>query len=329
MSSMKIQVPAAREGMNLRIAVIGAGAVGGYFGGRLAQAGANVAFVARGAHLSALRTQGLRVASIAGDFTLDRLTATDQPTEIGPVDYVLVAVKAWQVPEVASTLRPLLGLETAILPLENGVEAADQLGQVLGPERVLGGMCRIISFVAAPGMIQHIGATPLVGLGEFDGRRTARLVRLQQALERAGVSVETPADIVATLWEKLLFIAPFGGVGAVARAPIGVIRTVPGTRRLIERAMQEIHTLALARGVRVADDVVARALAYIDTLPPAGTASLQRDLTAGRPSELEALIGVVVRLGATEGVPTPVHAFLHDTLLPGELRARGQLQFPA
>ena len=315
--------------MNLRIAVIGAGAVGGYFGGRLAQAGAEVVFVARGAHLTALRTQGLRVTSLAGDFTLDRVTATDSPAEIGPVDYVLVAVKAWQVPEVASTLGPLLGPETAILPLENGVEAADQLSQVIGPERVLGGMCRIISFVAEPGVIRHVGATPLVALGEFDGRRSARLVRLQEALDRAGVSVETPADIVATLWEKLLFIAPFGGVGAVARAPIGVIRALPGTRRLIERAMQEIHTLAQARGVRMADDTVTRALAYIDTLPPASTASLQRDLAAGRPSELEALIGVVVRHGAAAGVATPVHAFLHYALLPGELRARGQLQFPA
>jgi 2-dehydropantoate 2-reductase len=314
--------------MNLRIAVIGAGAVGGYFGGRLAQAGAQVAFVARGAQLTALRTQGLRVASIAGDFALDRVTATDQPAEIGPVDYVIVAVKAWQVPEVATTLGPLLDPETAILPLENGVEAADQLGQVLAPERVLGGLCRIISFVAEPGVIRHVGATPLVALGEFDGRRTARLVRLQEALERAGVSVETPADIVAALWEKLLFIAPFGGVGAVARAPIGVIRALPGTRSLIERAMHEIHAVARARGVRMAEDTVARALTYIDTLPPAGTASLQRDLAAGRPSELEALIGVVVRLGAAQGVATPVHTFLHDTLLPGELRARGQLQYP-
>jgi 2-dehydropantoate 2-reductase len=315
--------------MSLRIAVIGAGAVGGYFGGRLAQAGVEVAFVARGAHLAALRTQGLRVASIAGDFALDRVTATDQPAEIGPVDYVIVSVKAWQVPEVAPTLGPLLGPETAVLPLENGVEAADQLGQVHGPERVLGGMCRIISFVAEPGLIRHVGATPLVALGEFDGRRSERLVRLQEALERAGVSVETPADIVATLWEKLLFIAPFGGVGAVARAPIGVIRALPGTRGLIERAMHEIHAVGRTRGIRVADDAVTRALAYIDTLPPAGTASLQRDLAAGRPSELEALIGVVVRHGAAAGVATPVHAFLHDALLPGELRARGQLQYPA
>ncbi len=306
----------------MRVAVIGAGGVGGYFGGRLAQAGESVVFIARGEHLRAMRRHGLRVDSVAGDFTVSPCEATDDPAAVGAVDVVLVGVKAWQVPDAARAMRPLVGPDTTVLPLQNGVEAPRQLAAVLGLERVVGGLCKIISERVGPGHIRHSGAEPYVALGEIDNRRSERIEGLRQAFERAGVTVEVPADIQVALWEKFLLIAAISGVGAVTRASLGPLLAVPETRGLLERAMAEVHSLARAHGVAVGDDAVARTLAFFDSLPPAGTASMQRDVMAGRPSELESQNGAVVRLGREAGVATPVHDFLYASLLPQERRAR-------
>jgi len=308
----------------MRVAVFGAGAIGGYFGGRLAQAGHSVAFVARGAHLEALRREGLVVESIAGDFTVSPVEATADPAGIGRVDVVLVCVKAWQVREAGATLGPLLGPETFVVPLQNGVEAPDELAAAVGTERVLGGLCKIFSLVTAPGHIRHAGVAPRVEFGERDGRRSARVDALRAAFEGAqGVSVGTPPDITAALWEKLLFIAPVSAVGAVTRMPAGDYRSVPESRRLLESAMKEIWTLAHARGVALAEDAVARTLAFVDGMPAEATASMQRDVLEGRPSELEYQVGAVVRLASAAGVDVPASAFLYASLLPSERRARG------
>jgi 2-dehydropantoate 2-reductase len=317
----------------MRIAIYGAGAVGGYFGGRLAQAGDDVVFMARGEHLRAITEHGLRVTSIAGDFTIRPAQASDRPDEIGPVDAVLVSVKAWQVPDAALAMRPLVGPGTFVVPLQNGVEAPGQLAEVLGAEQVLGGLCRIIAQVTEPGHIRHSGAEPYIAFGELDTagrevRATGRAERLRDAFARAqGVTVEVSPDIRAVMWLKFLFIASMSGVGAVTRAPIGVVRGRPETRRMLEQAIGEVAAVAAALGVGLPANAVQETMAFADTLPDDSTASMQRDIMAGRPSELETQNGAVVRLGQRTGVPVPLHTFIYQSLLPLELRARGELPF--
>jgi 2-dehydropantoate 2-reductase len=311
----------------MRIAVFGTGGVGGYFGGRLALAGEDVVFIARGAHLQALRAEGLRVESPKGNFTVPSVQATDDPAQVGPVDAVLVAVKAWQVGEAAQAIRPMVGPETCVVPLQNGLEAPAQLAAVLGAPHVIGGSCVISSAISAPGCIRHVGLEPSVAFGELDNRPSHRAEHLRQSFMRAEVSATIPADIQVAIWEKFMAIR-FGPVGAVTRAPAGVLRSVPETRRMVAQACHETLAVARARGIALAEDSPAQTMAALDTVPPGIIASLQRDITAGRPSELEALTGALVRLGAEVGVATPLHTFVYQSLLPQELRARGQLQFP-
>jgi 2-dehydropantoate 2-reductase len=310
---------------NLKIAVFGTGAVGGYFGGRLAEAGEDVRFIARGQHLAAIRDQGLRVSSIAGDFLIRPASVTDRPAEAGPVDVVLVGVKAWQVPEAADAIRPLVDERTFVVPLENGIEAPDQLANVLGVGHVVGGLCRILANVEEPGHIRHAGVAPYVAFGELDGSKSARVDALREAFARArGLTVEVPGDIRVAMWSKFVFIAALSGVGALTRAPIGTIRSQPETRRLLEDSLKEIHALARRAGVGVPDDLVATILGYIDTMPADGLASMQRDMMQGRPSELDAQVGAVIRRAERLELDVPVHRMIYAALLPLERRARGE-----
>ncbi len=314
----------------MRIAVVGAGGVGGYFGGRLVEAGADVTFLARGAHLRALRETGLDVASIKGDFHLHPVVAVDDPAAVGAVDAVLVCVKAWQIREALVAMGPLIGADTLVVPLENGVEAPEEIAAVLGPGHAAGGLCRILAFLAAPGKIHHTAIEPSLAFGELDGRVTRRVERLREALSLCrGVTVEIPADIRVAMWSKFLFIAPVSGLGAVTRAPIGVFRALPETRRMLLAALEEIVQLAATLGIALPGDVVQKTLAFIDGIPPDGTASMQRDMMEGRPSELEAQVGAVVRLADRAGIEVPVHRFLYASLLPQERRARGAGESPA
>ncbi len=311
----------------MRIAVFGVGGVGGYFGGRLAFAQEDVVFIARGQHLQAIREHGLRVDSIKGAFVIQPAQATDDPASVGPVDAVLVAVKAWQVPEAAHQIRPLIGPETCVVPLENGVEAPEQLAAVLGREHVLAGLCKIVSSIAGPGHIHHSGGEPYIAFGELDNHPSERAERLRRAFERAGVQAEIPPDIQVALWEKFLMIASFSGVGAVTRAPVGILRRLPQTRQMLEQAMREIVAVGQAHGIALTEEMIARAMAFLESLPEASTASMQRDIMEGRPSELASQNEAVVRLGRAKGIATPLHAFLFHSLLPQELRARGELTF--
>ncbi len=236
---------------------------------------------------------------------------------------VLLGVKTWQVGESARAMAPMLGPETFVVPLQNGVEAAAELTRVLGVDRVVGGLCATFSWVAAPGRIRSIGGVHSLRFGELDGRPSARTERLRAAFENAGVRATVPPDIHVALWEKLLVVVPFGGVGAVTRVPIGAIRALPETRRLLVAGMEEILAVGRARGIALPDGAVEKGMAFLDGLDPTGTTSLQRDITEGRPSELEAWNGAVVRLGREAGVATPVHEFLYSCLLPLERRARG------
>jgi 2-dehydropantoate 2-reductase len=308
----------------MRIAIMGTGGIGGYFGGRLAAAGEEVIFIARGAQLRALQTDGLHLALLdGGTVTINPASATDDPASVGAVDLVLVAVKAWQVPDAAQAIRPMIGPETVVLPLENGVEASDQIAAVIGPRPVLAGLCHISAFVESPGHIRHAGIDPVITFGELDNSRTPRVQRLKETLEHAGVRAVIADDIQVALWTKFLFIAAVSGVGAVARAPIGVTRSCPETRALLRQAMDEIHALAVARGVKLPADAVSQTLSWIDKMPPAVTASMHRDIVEGRPSELEAQNGAIVRLGAAAGVDVPAHRFIYASLLPSEMKARG------
>ena len=312
----------------MRIAVFGTGGVGGYFGGRLAQAGEEVIFIARGQHLQALQTHGLKVESVKGDFVVDPVQATATPDEVGVVDVVLVGVKAWQVPEAAQAIGPLIGPETVVVPLQNGVDAPAQLAAVLGPKPVIGGVCGILSFVAGPGHIRHVGADPFVNFGELDNRSSDRVKRLHQAFVKAtGATAEVPADIHVAMWRKFLLIVSWSGIGAITRAPVGIFRSLPQTRQLLQQTMQEVFDVAHARNIALPDDIIDKTLAFMDSLPPGGTASMQRDIIAGRPSELETQNGAVVRLGQEVGVETPLNAFIYHMLLPLELKARGQVEF--
>lgn len=304
-------------------AVVGAGAVGGYFGGRVAQAGYPVTLVARGAALEAIRSDGLRVQSIKGDFRVHPAVVTAKQAPDRFVDVILVAVKAWQVAEVAETLTPWVGPNTLVVPLQNGVEARDALAGTLGEARVAGGLCRILSQTAAPGHVVHFGAEPSILLGEWGGGTSPRIGRLVDDLRAAGIHAKASESIQIKLWEKFLFITPLGGVGAVTRMPVGVVREQTETRSLLTRAMEEIVRVGRARGVAIPDDALARTMRFIDDLPAEATASMQRDLVEGRPSELEAQNGAVVRLGMHANVAVPLNTFIYHALLPMERRARG------
>src|SRR5262245_42044299 len=307
----------------MRIGIYGTGGAGGHFGARLAQGGEDVVFIARGEHLEAIRRNGLVVETDTGEIRVAPARATFDPAEAGPVDVVLLGVKTWQVEEAAARMGPMLGPETFVVPLQNGVDAAGQLIGVLGKERVVGGLCATFSWISAPGRIRSLGSVHSLRFGELDGSPSERTERLRAVFEHAGIRATIPPDIHAWLWQKLLMVVSFGGVGAVTRMPVGVTRAIPETRRMILAAMEEIAAVGRARGIAMAEDAVAQGIAFVDGLDATGTTSLQRDITEGRPSELEAWNGAVVRLGKEAGVPTPTHEFLYASLLPLERRARG------
>lgn len=313
----------------MKIAILGSGAVGGYFGGRLAQAGHDVAFIARGDHLRAILKDGLQVESLKGDFAIHPARASERPEEIGAVDVVLCCVKSWQVAAAAEMMRPMLGEGTVVIPLQNGVEAHTTLSTALGDERVLPGLCRIISMVKAPGKIAHTGADPFISFGEPAGRSSSgRAEAIARGFAGAqGLTVAVSANILADLWRKFMLIAPWSGVGALTRAPIGVIRSIPETREILEASIREVFAVAVAHEVPLEAAAVDRILRFIDKLPYDGTASMQRDVMEGRPSELHEQTGAIVRFGQSGPVPTPISRFIYYSLLPLERKARGEIAF--
>jgi len=308
----------------MRIAVVGVGGVGGYFGGRLAQADpANTFLIARGTTLKALRSTGLRVDSINGDIVLPHVNATDDPKSIGQVDAVLLAVKTFAIAEALESVRPLVGANTIVVPLENGIEAPEEIAAALGAEHAAGGLTALISFIVEPGHIRHVATEPIVLLGELDNRVSDRVRRLCDALVRAGIRAEIPEDIHRSMWTKFLFITPFSGIGAITRVPVGVWRSMPDVRAMASRAVREIIAIAAARGIDLGDDAEAKTMARYDGLAADATSSLQRDIMQGKPSELDAQLGAVLRLGQATNVATPLHEMLYHSLVPQERLARG------
>lgn len=298
----------------MRIVVYGTGGVGGYFGGRLAQAGEDVTFIARGEHLRAIKAQGLKVDSTDGDFLINPARTTDDIGEVGETDLVILGVKAWQVPEAARAIKPLVGPNTTVLPLQNGVDAVSQLVEELGRDNVIGGLCRIVSFVAGPGYIRHAGLTPSIIIGELDNRRTDRITTIENLFKHASLQITVAQDIQVALWTKFLFIASFSGIGAMANAPAGVIRSDPKWSTQILKAMEEIYALAHARGIKLPPESIATVMATVDALPEDATSSMQRDIAAGKRSELESQNGAVVRMARESDVDVPTHELIYQTL---------------
>ena len=310
----------------MKICIYGTGAVGGYFGGRLAQAGLDVTFIARGRHLDVILTNGLNVQSINGDFTIHPAAATDRPDQVGPVDVVLCCVKAWQISEAALSMRSLIGPETVVIPLQNGVEAHTVLSETLGAERVLPGLCKLITMIDGPGRIRHTGADPYLAFGEMDGRKSPRAKAIARAFDRSeGMHVHVSQNISAQLWKKFMLIAPWSGIGALTRTPIGVLRSLPETRQILVDAIGEVQAVAQATGIGIEETAIQDTIDLIDKLPPGGTASMQRDIMDGRPSELHEQSGAVVRYGEKKDVPTPVHRFIYHSLLPQERESREEI----
>ncbi len=305
----------------MRIAVMGTGAVGGSFGARLAAAGEDVAFIARGAQLDALRARGLRIEWDGRVEHLSPVRATDDPAEVGPVDVVLFTVKLWDTEAAAEACRPMVGPETAVIPFQNGVDSADRVASVLGPGAVMGGVVFIAADLAAPGVIRRTGALERLVFGERDGRTSDRAAALLAACRRAGIAAEIAADIELEIWRKFVFLVGLSGLTTLVRRPLGTIREDPELRALLREAMAETVAVGRARGVALDPDYAEDRLRFCDTLPAETRASMLNDLDRGRRLEVEWLAGAVVRLGAEAGVPTPVNRVIHAALRPHAMGA--------
>ena len=291
----------------MKIAVMGAGAIGGYFGGRLAKAGFDVSFIARGAHLDVIRKNGLKVLSPLGDFTIHPATVTDDPAEIGPVDVILFMVKNYDTLQAAEQIRPLVGPDTAIIPFQNGVEARAMLSNVLGARHVLGGVAFIPASIQEPGVIKHNAELAKLVFGEFDKQITPRAVAFLDALEKAGVTGEIPADISMVLWSKLMFLTSMSAINCITQQPVGLVQSDGETIALYMDAMREVAAVATAHGVSLGEEEIANNMALAKSFPPNNKTSMFQDLEAGRSLEIDYLSGAVVRLGREKGIETPIH----------------------
>ena len=298
----------------MRIAVIGAGGLGGYFGARLQRGGHDVAFVARGRHLAAIRARGLSVTSPLGDLHLPDPVITDDPAALDPVDLVIVAVKLWDTEQAARSLIPLLGPGTAVVSFQNGVRKDDILRRAVGAERVIGGVSYIAAAIAEPGVIQHSGELQKLVVGEYDGTYSTRVLAFRDACVDAGIDIEVSDRIQTTIWEKFVFLVGLSGTTTLTRTAIGPIRENPRSRVFLRDTMDEVVQVALAHGVDLPKDYAEQRLAFVDTVPATMTSSMHHDLDRGHRLEVAWLSGDVTARGAELGVPTPANRAIADLL---------------
>ncbi|MFA6955426.1 MAG: 2-dehydropantoate 2-reductase [Thermoanaerobaculia bacterium] len=300
----------------MKIAIMGSGGVGGYYGARLASTGHDVHFIARGEHARAMRERGLRIESGTGDLELTSVRVAEDPREIGVAELVVIAVKLWDTEAAARAVVPLVGPSTVVVSLQNGVEKDDVIASIVGREPLVGGVTWIIARIAEPGVIAHVGALQRVAIGELDGSDSERVARVVAAFSNAGVNAAASRDIRRATWEKFAFLASSAAVTAVTRLTMGAVRSHPATRALLRDAIAETAAVARAEGIAIADGFVDEQMRFVDTLPPSGRASMANDLLHGGRLELDWLSGAVVRRGEAAGVPTPVHRILYATLAP-------------
>lgn len=291
----------------MRITIIGAGGVGGYFGAKLAKSGCEVGFVARGAHLAALRQTGLRVESQLGDLYLPEVRASDDPAAFGAPDYAFLCVKLWDTEAAVRALAKVVGSQTAVISFQNGVQKDDLLRQHLSDHAVMGGVAYIGAELARPGVVRHTGTMQRLLFGEFDGSRSPRAAALLEACTRAGIDAELSDDVRRAIWEKFVFIVGLSALTSATRQTIGRVRGNARTRALLLEIMQEAVAVGRARGVNLPEDYAQKRLAFVDSLPPEMTSSMHNDLEAGKRLELDWLSNGVVELGKAANVPTPMN----------------------
>jgi 2-dehydropantoate 2-reductase len=295
---------------------MGTGGTGGYFGGLLARAGEEVTFIARGAHLEAIRKNGLAIKSVlAGDFTIPA-KATDNTNDIGPVDCVLFCVKAYDNAAAADQIRPLIGSETVVLSVQNGIDNEEQIGKVVGPEHVVGCASYVSSTIDSPGVIAQTAGPGKIVLGEMQGGTSPRTEALQSTMQNSGITAELHTDIQVALWQKFLAICGVNGITALTRLPMGDILASEETCNLMKGTMQEVEAVARAKGVKLPDGCADQSMDFFSSLEPSIRGSMYYDLAAGRRLELDVLNGTVVRLGSTHGVPTPFNFAIYAALKP-------------
>ena len=307
----------------MKIAVMGTGGVGGYYGALLAKQGHEVTFVARGAHLKAIQENGLQIKSIFGDFQVKPAKATDNPAQIEPVDLIMFCAKSYDTDDAVQKIKPIVGKETTVLSLQNGVDAVERIGNVLGVEHIVAGATWISSALEAPGVIKQVSDFRRVVLGELDGRATPRIQAIYEAFKQTGITVELSENILKILWTKFVFISSASSFGSLTRLPMAEYRTIPETRALIISLMREVEAVARAQSVALDANVVEQALGFMDNAAPHIKASMQLDVESGHRTEIESMIGVIGRKGRQRGVPTPVADMIYAALLPIELKARG------
>jgi 2-dehydropantoate 2-reductase len=300
----------------MRIAVMGAGGVGGYFGAKLADAGHDVSFIARGRHLAAMRERGLVVTSANGDLRVARPKMAEDPSTLGPADVVLFAVKLWDTERAAEAVRSLVAEGGVIVPFQNGVESIERIGAVVGAPHVMGGVAYIAATIAEPGVIVHTGTMARLRFGPVLPTQQSAANALLTACKSAGIEAEVSADIRRALWEKFVFLAAFSGMTSVCRQPLGVVRGDTDARAALEAAIREVWTLGRALGIRLADDFVAEQMKFADGLPAEMKSSMQNDLAAGNRLEAPWLCGGVTRMATAAGLVAPVNATLYAALKP-------------
>lgn len=304
---------------DLKLAVFGTGGVGGYYAGRLAAGGADVHLIARGAHLEALRANGLSIESPKGDLHID-LPTTDDPSEIGPCDYVLFSVKSFDTEAVSARLQPLIRDDTAILSFQNGIDNEDKIARVVGRQHVLGGAAYIFSTIREPGVIAHTGGPARIVFGEMDGSRSERGSRLLDQCKKAEIDAELSEEIERVLWDKFAFICAQAGMTAAVRLPIGEVRAVKESWNAFRSIVEEVCAIAAAEGIELPHDTADRHVSFAEGLEPTGYSSLYDDLTKGRRMELEALHGTILRRARRHGIPVPMSQAIYAILKPWAVR---------
>lgn len=305
----------------MKILIYGTGGVGGYFGGRLAKADYDVTFIARGEHLKAIQANGLNVKSILGDFNISNAKATDNIKSIDEFDLAIIAVKAWQVKDAAKELKCCFTKDSMVIPLQNGILAAEEISDVINRDNVIGGLCRIISKIDAPGVINHFAIEPTIIFGELDNRKTERILMLKEIFDKSGITSIAADDIQAELWKKFIGICT-SGLLAVTRSTYGELRDLKETKMMMYHLMKEIYEVSIKAGININPDFVDKYFSFIDTFPYESTSSLSRDVIDGKPSEIEYQNGTVVKLADKFGVEVPINRFIYNCILPMEKRAR-------
>ena len=308
----------------MNIVVYGAGGVGGFFGGKLAKTGFDVTFVARGETLLSIKQNGLKIKSIEGDFKVYP-KVTDNIHDISNPDLIILAVKSWQIEAIAEKLKDIITENTMVLPLQNGADNADRLRAILPKNNVLAGLCKIVSKIESPGVISHFEYEPQIIFGEFDNAKTERMQHLKSIFDKAGFKNSHAENIQLEIWKKFLFIASVSGLGAITRSVFGVMSANKDIRELLHKTALEIKAIANAKQIPLEDKHIEGSIAIVDRMKFNTTASMQRDIMEGKPSELQNFNGYIVEQGKLLNIPTPINAFTYYCLLPQELKARKQL----